>query len=42
TNPLFRNLRFFRIWFFLQRHKDYSFKPFLTNFSANVKINGDI
>lgn len=40
TNTVFKNFRFFRIWFFLQRHKDYAFKPFFTNFSANVNING--
>ncbi|MCE9992919.1 DUF3289 family protein [Enterobacter asburiae] len=31
-NKLFKEFRFFRIWFFLQRHKDFAFKPFFTNF----------
>ncbi|MDA3132114.1 DUF3289 family protein [Atlantibacter subterranea] len=42
TNKIYKNFRFFRIWFFLQRHKDYAFKPFYTNFSAHVRIEGGI
>ena len=42
TSPIFKQFRFFRIWFFLQRHKDYAFKPFFTNFSANIDIHGEI
>lgn len=37
-NPFYRNFRFFRIWFFLQRHRDFAFKPFFTNFNADVVI----
>ncbi|HCM1915619.1 TPA: DUF3289 family protein [Salmonella enterica subsp. salamae serovar 28:r:e,n,z15] len=40
TNTLYKNFRFFRIWFFLQRHRDYAYKPFMTNFSAQIRING--
>ncbi|MGQ7148140.1 DUF3289 family protein, partial [Escherichia sp. SS-MK2] len=29
---------FFRIWFFLQRHKDFAFKPFFTNFNTIERI----
>ncbi|ABV14627.1 TPA: DUF3289 family protein [Citrobacter koseri] len=41
TNTLYKNFRFFRIWFFLQRHRDYAYRPFLTNFSAHVCIEGN-
>ncbi|ANG94254.1 hypothetical protein A8A57_18325 [Lelliottia amnigena] len=34
----YRNFRFFRIWFFLQRHRDYAFKPFFTDFHSVVRI----
>ncbi|MFK3660983.1 DUF3289 family protein [Scandinavium sp. NPDC088450] len=37
-NDLYRQFRFFRIWFFLQRHKDFAFKPFMTNFSATLQL----
>lgn len=40
SNFTFRNLRFFRIWFFLQRYNKFNFKPFMTRFSAIVKLNG--
>lgn len=42
ANVLYKNFRFFRIWFFLQRHRDYAYRPFLTNFSTHIKINGDV
>ncbi|WP_110876555.1 DUF3289 family protein [Franconibacter helveticus] len=42
TNGVYKNFRFFRIWFFLQRHKHYAFKPFFTNFNAYVNIKGGI
>lgn len=42
ANVLYKNFRFFRIWFFLQRHRDYAYKPFLTNFSANIRIKGGV
>lgn len=32
----------FRIWFFLQHHKNFAYKPFLTNFSAHVNIGGGV
>lgn len=38
-NDFYRQFRFFRIWFFLQRHQDYAFRPFFTNFSTVVRIN---
>ncbi|EDR1708453.1 DUF3289 family protein, partial [Salmonella enterica] len=37
-NNFYREFRFFRIWFFLQRHKDFAFKPFLTNFNTVTRI----
>lgn len=39
-NPKFNHFRFFRIWFVLQRYNFFGFKPFLTNFSATIKISG--
>lgn len=41
TNALYKNFRFFRIWFILQRHRDYAYRPFLTDFSANARIGGN-
>lgn len=38
-NDFYRQFRFFRIWFFLQRHQDFAFRPFFTNFSTVVRIN---
>ncbi|MCS5450221.1 DUF3289 family protein [Enterobacter huaxiensis] len=40
TKKLYQNFRFFRIWFVLQRYNCFSFKPFLTNFNASVKLTG--
>lgn len=37
-SELYSQFRFFRIWFFLQRHRDYAFRPFLTNFSALARV----
>ncbi|MDK9362828.1 YPO3983 family protein [Lelliottia wanjuensis] len=37
-NKLYNKFRFFRIWFFLQRHRDFAFKPFFTNFHTVEKI----
>ncbi|KFC07486.1 uncharacterized DUF3289 family protein [Trabulsiella guamensis ATCC 49490] len=34
----YNQFRFFRIWFFLQRHRGFAFKPFFTNFHATGKI----
>lgn len=42
TDSLYKNFRFFRIWFFLQHHKNFAYKPFLTNFSAHVNIGGGV
>lgn len=38
-NDFYRQFRFFRIWFFLQRHQDFAFRTFFTNFSTVVRIN---
>jgi uncharacterized protein (TIGR03034 family) len=40
TKKLYQNFRFFRIWFVLQRYNRFSFKPFVTNFNASVKLTG--
>ncbi|EMJ3208513.1 DUF3289 family protein [Salmonella enterica] len=37
-NKLYREFRFFRIWCFLQRHRDFAFKPFFTNFNTITRI----
>ncbi|EKT1936644.1 DUF3289 family protein, partial [Salmonella enterica] len=37
-NKLYREFRFFRIWFFLQRHRYFAFKPFFTNFNTITRI----
>ncbi|WP_437748806.1 DUF3289 family protein [Enterobacter mori] len=42
ANELYKKFRFFRIWFFLQRHRDYAFKPFMTNFSAHIPVKGGV
>ncbi|CAM4150756.1 MULTISPECIES: DUF3289 family protein [Lelliottia] len=42
TDSLYKNFRFFRIWFFLQQHNKFAYKPFLTNFSAHINIGGGI
>ncbi|MGN7971095.1 YPO3983 family protein [Serratia sp. 22264] len=36
----FNRLRFFRIWFVLQRYNIFGFKPFMTNMEATVEITG--
>ncbi|EDH5629298.1 hypothetical protein CB172_02270 [Salmonella enterica subsp. enterica serovar Claibornei] len=38
-NTKFSMFNFFKIWFFLQRHKDYAFKPFFTNFMAYLTLS---
>ena len=38
-NKFYNKFRFFRIWFFLQHHKDFAFKPFFTNFDSVERIN---
>lgn len=42
ANELYKNFRFFRIWFFLQRHRDYAFKPFMTNFMVHIPVKGGV
>lgn len=42
SNPQFKMLRFFRIWFVLQRWEKLGFKPFTTEMEANVSIRGSI
>lgn len=42
TDSLYKNFRFFRIWFFLQHHKQFAYRPFLTNFSTHVNIGGGV
>ncbi|EMN6815716.1 DUF3289 family protein [Escherichia coli] len=37
-NKTYSKYIFFRIWFFLQRHKDFAFKPFFTNFNTIERI----
>lgn len=37
-NKLYREFRFFRIWCFLLRHRDFAFKPFFTNFNTITRI----
>lgn len=37
-NKTYSKYRFFHIWFFLQRHKDFAFKPFFTNFNTIERI----
>ncbi|ECF6053226.1 DUF3289 family protein [Salmonella enterica subsp. salamae] len=41
-NDLYKNFRFFRIWFFLQRNKNFAFKPFFTNFNSVERIGSYI
>lgn len=38
-SPLYSQFRFFRIWFFLQRHRDFAFKPFFTNFQSIERMS---
>ncbi|MGN7971093.1 YPO3983 family protein [Serratia sp. 22264] len=40
SNTKFNRLRFFRIWFVLQRYYQFGFKPFMTNMEATVNISG--
>lgn len=39
-NAKFNQFRFFRIWFLLQRHCQFAFRPFITNMQTTVEING--
>lgn len=39
-SPLYSQFRFFRVWFFLQRYEKFAFKPYMTNFSATVTLEG--
>ncbi|WP_456311091.1 DUF3289 family protein [Serratia proteamaculans] len=40
-NPVYRQFRIFRIWFLLQHHEKYSFKPFITEMNATITITGN-
>ena len=42
SNFQFKTLRFFRIWFVLQRWEKFGFKPFTTEMEVNVSIKGGI
>jgi len=42
VNSLYNNFRFFRIWFFLQHHKNFAYKPFMTNFSVHINIGDGV
>ncbi|MBU9846344.1 DUF3289 family protein [Rahnella sp. FRB 231] len=42
SNPQFKMLRFFRIWFVLHRWEKLGFKPFTTEMEANISIKGGI
>ncbi|MBS0975631.1 YPO3983 family protein [Serratia rubidaea] len=37
----FKQFRFFRIWFVLQRYNQFGFRPFITNMDATVEITGE-
>ncbi|WP_249421800.1 YPO3983 family protein [Enterobacter sp. RHBSTW-00901] len=37
-SELYSQFRFFRIWFFLQRHRNFAFKPFFTNFQSVSRV----
>jgi len=39
-HDLYRQFRFFRIWFLLQRYNKFGFKPFITNMETTVEIIG--
>lgn len=45
TNDIFKKkfnqFQFFRIWFVLQRHDKFGFRPFLTNMDAVIDIEGN-
>lgn len=36
----FRQFRFFKIWFILQRYERYGYKPFFTNMNAVINLSG--
>ncbi|NIF34362.1 DUF3289 family protein [Enterobacter sp. Cy-643] len=36
----FKSIRLFRIWFVLQRYREFAFKPFITNMEATIHIIG--
>lgn len=42
SNIKFRNLRFFRIWFVLQRWEKFGFKPFITEMNSDIYFYGGI
>jgi uncharacterized protein (TIGR03034 family) len=42
SNPQFKMLRFFRIWFVLQRWEKLGFEPFTTEMEANISTDGKV
>ncbi|UHM92321.1 DUF3289 family protein [Rahnella victoriana] len=40
SKPTFKALRFFRIWFVLQRWEKFGFRPFVTEMETDVDISG--
>lgn len=39
-NPIYRELRIFRLWFTLQRWNEYGYRPFITEMNATIDIAG--
>ena len=39
-SPVYRQFRIFRIWFLLQHHEKYSYKPFITEMNASISVKG--
>lgn len=40
SNFKYNKIRFFRIWFILQRYNEFGFKPFMTNMKTTIEIEG--
>lgn len=38
----FRQFKFFRLWFVLQRYVNFGYKPYFTNMDATIEIKGDV
>ncbi|MCT4701333.1 DUF3289 family protein [Enterobacteriaceae bacterium H20N1] len=41
ANPNFRQFRFFRIWFVLQRYNQFGFRPFMTDMETVIELKGE-
>jgi uncharacterized protein (TIGR03034 family) len=39
-HPIYSKLDIFRIWFFLQRHEDFGYKPFITKMETEIALHG--